>query len=142
MSFLRYGQTIATIARIVKISMVRRRKFRTTSYQRNLSNCGNRLTASLDVSFELHRTATRENWIKFVAFVNLFSFLQYICVFRCDNTSHHGHTNVRYKCITSTGFIYKSYRRMDRRLFDIRVWCAAGICTCQLCIALRLDQYF
>lgn len=57
---------------------------------------------------------------------------------RCDNTAHDGHTNIRYKCITSTGFIYKSHWRMDRSLFDFCVRCTTGICTRQLCIAFRL----
>lgn len=57
---------------------------------------------------------------------------------RCDHTADHGHTDIRYQCITATCFIHKSHRCVDGRLFDVRVWCAARICARQLCITLWL----
>ncbi len=59
-------------------------------------------------------------------------------VSRCHYTSHNGHSNVGYKCFTSSRIIHKSHWCVDGSVSDVRIWSATRICTCQLCITLRL----
>lgn len=61
---------------------------------------------------------------------------------RCHHTLDNGHSNIGYKCITATRFIYQSHWCLDGRLFNVRVWSAARVCPSQLCITFGYDTQF
>lgn len=60
------------------------------------------------------------------------------CLAGRHDTAHHGDADVRYQRVTATRLVHESHRRLDGRLSDIRIWCSTRICTCQLCVTLRL----
>lgn len=54
------------------------------------------------------------------------------------HTADHGHANIRYQRVSAAGVVHQSHRRVDRRLFDVRVWGTARVRPGQLCFPFRL----